>query len=62
MFIEVLLFSETFPALKNSWLRACIRPYDIVLFYCCCMLSEAVVSFSPTLKNAFSFIINKMNW
>ena len=23
MFIEVPLFSETSPALKNSWLRAC---------------------------------------
>ena len=25
MFIEVPLFSETSPALKNPWLRACIN-------------------------------------
>ena len=25
MFIEVPLFSETFPALKNSWLSVCCR-------------------------------------
>ena len=60
MFIEVPLFSETSPALKNSWLRAC----NAIDFRCQLKLLKAINRFSFDVADSLIIIPRSvsMSW